>query len=237
MHWFVSNAPRCPVVESWTRQRAEDISISSFAFVLQNSATIPLVRELSIVAVLLLSGAAMAQLAPSSCPSNRPVDDYIAEINAAKSKKKSRTTNPLPDSICVFGWCTGTAKRPPKPNEPQVPAGKPAAGVNQQSASTSPAAIKCDLEMQQVLDAAHDVDVGDTYFQDKNYRAAMFRFQDAAKAKPDDAAIEVRLGRAYEKLKQPVQALLQYEAAAKLSGPEKWVDEARSSASRLQASK
>lgn len=189
--------------------------------------------------MLVLSGMGLAQSAPSPCPSNRPIDDYIAQIHNAQSKKKARNKNPLPDSLCIFGWCKQTAKTPPTLPEPApratVPEGNTNAGEgNAQSSSTSPEAIQCDLEMQQVLDAAHDVDVGDTYFQDKNYRAAMFRYQDADKAKPDDAAIEVRLGRAYEQLKQSDQALAQYQAAAKLPGPEKWVDEARKSAARLQ---
>ena len=155
------------------------------------------------------------------------MDDYIAQIQQSKSKKKARNKNPLPDFACVFGWCKGSPKPAPKSR-----AGTAAEGTKPNS--TNPAAIKCDLEMEQVLDAAHDVDVGDTYFEEKNYRAALFRYQDAAKQKPDDAAIEVRLGRAYEKLDQPEQAAIQYTAAAKLAGPDRWTHEARASLARLQ---
>ena len=178
-------------------------------------------------AVLLVSVASMAQSA--ACPSNRPVDDYITEIHKSHSSRKARNKNPLPDFVCVFGWCKQAPKKPATASEPP-------AGENGQVDSTSPASIKCDLEMQQVLDAAHDVDVGDTYFEEKNFHAALFRYQDALKAKPDDAAILVRLGRAYEKLDQPDEAARQYADAAKLPGPEKWVQEARDSLARLSKS-
>jgi tetratricopeptide (TPR) repeat protein len=88
--------------------------------------------------------------------------------------------------------------------------------------------------MEMAIDAAHNVEVGDFYFTEKNYRAALLRYSDAAQNKPGDPAIHVRLGRVYEKLKQLPQAIDQYNAAQKLAGPEKWSDEARSALVRLQ---
>ena len=88
--------------------------------------------------------------------------------------------------------------------------------------------------MQTALQAAHDVDVGDYYFEDKDYRGALMRYKDALEEKPDDAAIRVRLGRVLEKLNQIPEAIEQYQAAQKLTGPEKWSDEAKSALQRLQ---
>lgn len=184
----------------------------------------------------------LAQAALPACPSNRPVDDFIAEIHKAQSKKKARNKNPLPDFACVFGWCKST-KNPSAGDEPgsRAPAnsgdGASTSSSNGESSSSKPASVACDEAMQRSLDAAHDVDVGDTYLEEKNFRAALYRYQDADKLKPDDAAIEVRLGRAYEKLGQSHEAVQQYVAATKLPGPEKWTQEARESLGRLSKSR
>jgi len=86
---------------------------------------------------------------------------------------------------------------------------------------------KCDEAMEMTLKAAHDVDVGDYSFEAKNYGGALMRYKDAAEEKPGDAAIHVRLGRAFEKLGQLQQAMEQYKAAQELPGPAKWSDEAK----------
>ena len=88
--------------------------------------------------------------------------------------------------------------------------------------------------MEIALAAAHDVEVGDTYFKDQSYDAALQRYKDAAQQKPEDAAIHVRLGRVLEKLNRKPEAMEQYQAAQKLGGPEKWTKEATAALERLQ---
>jgi len=88
--------------------------------------------------------------------------------------------------------------------------------------------------MKMAVEAAHNVEVGDYYFGEKNYSGARMRYNDALEEKPGDLAIHVRLGRVLEKLNQIPQALEHYEAAEKLAGPEKWSDEAKSALRRLQ---
>lgn len=88
--------------------------------------------------------------------------------------------------------------------------------------------------MDLALAAAHNVDVGDFNFKEKNYRGAFMRYRDALEEKPGDAAIHVRLGRVLEKLNELPQAIEHYQAAQKLGGPEKWSHEANSALSRLQ---
>jgi len=87
--------------------------------------------------------------------------------------------------------------------------------------------------MKMAVEAAHNVEVGDYYFGEKNYSGARMRYNDALEEKPGDLAIHVRLGRVLEKLNQIPQALEHYEAAEKLAGPEKWSDEAKSALRRL----
>ncbi len=94
---------------------------------------------------------------------------------------------------------------------------------------------KCEQAMEAALAAVHDVDVGDTNFEKRNYRGALLRYQAAAEEKPKDAAIHVRLGRAFEKLKKPDEARVEYEAAEKLPGPQKWIEEAHQALARLGA--
>ena len=184
------------------------------------------------IGVLVLCAAVLAQTPSASCPSDRPVDEIIAEIQQQQSKKASRNRNPLPDNMCIAGWCRRSAKTPPIIPD-QGPTVAPPA-PNGATSSSKPAMDKCDDAMERTLTAAHDVEVGDYYFAEKNYKAASFRYEDALKNKSEDAAIHVRLGRANEKLKNTARALEAYQAGAKLSGPEKWIEEARSGVARLQ---
>jgi len=92
----------------------------------------------------------------------------------------------------------------------------------------------CDEAMERTLKAAHDVDVGDYSFEANNYRGALMRYKDALEEKPGDAAIHVRLGRVFEKLGQPTQAIEQYKAAQDLAGPAKWSEEAKAAVLRLE---
>ena len=93
---------------------------------------------------------------------------------------------------------------------------------------------KCDEAMEMALKAAHDVEVGDYSFASNNYGGALMRYKDAVEEKPGDAAIHVRLGRAFEKLRQLPQAIEQYKAAQDLAGPAKWSEEAKAAVLRLQ---
>jgi hypothetical protein len=176
----------------------------------------------------------LAQSAPPACPTERPVDEIIAEIHKQQSNKKHRNSNPLPDVICIGGWCRG---RDRKQKPLSVPESAPPAKAPGESDGTSSSRIpvdKCDEAMEMTLKAAHDVDVGDYSYAAKNYGGALMRYKDAAEEKPGDAAIHVRWGRALEKLGQYPQAMEQYKAAQELAGPAKWSDEAKAAILRLQ---
>lgn len=179
----------------------------------------------------------LAQSPPPACPADRPVDEIISEVHAQQSKMKHRNTNPFPDVTCIFGWCRQTSRTPPTIPEP-APQVEPTDNDNgttsdNVSSSRNPQ-VQCDMAMESALDAAHDVDVGDSSFSEKNYRGALMRYQDAAKSKPQDAAIHVRLGRTYEKLKENQKAIEEYTSAAKMPGPKQWIDEADAAVKRLQ---
>lgn len=189
--------------------------------------------------VLFVSASALAQ-SGGSCPAGRPIDDILSEMHKQQSKKYSRNKNPLPDNICIFGWCTQTRRTPPTLPQPAPRADTPASPPSSANAGTSTnstsrtAQDQCLDAMDRAIDAAHNVEVGDYYFEQKNYRAAAMRYQDADSAKPDDAAIHVRLGRALEKLNDLPKAIENYKAAEKIATPEKWAQEAHAALSRLQ---
>ncbi len=208
------------------------------------------VRILYVAAVLILSATMFAQTplqsSASSCPADRPVDDIIAEVQKQQSKKNNRNKNPFPEVSCVFGWCRSSSKTPPTVKEPAPKAESPADGSTSSSRSSAATdkgsgssssrstVSECDNAMDRVLAAAHDVEVGDYYFDQKNYRAALFRYQNAADQKQGDAAIYVRMGRALEKLNELPKATERYRAAEQLGSPERWVQEARQALARLE---
>jgi tetratricopeptide (TPR) repeat protein len=187
-------------------------------------------QKRAIFGVLILGASMTAQSAPAPCPADRPVDEIIAAIQKQQSKKAARNKSPLPDNLCIIGWCRQTAKTPP-----MIPGEAARAEAGTGDASTSkPKLDRCDEAMERTLEAAHDIEVGDFYFEEKNYKAAAMRYKTGLKNKPDDAAIHVRLGRTHEKLKDSTQALEHYQAADRLGTPEKWAQEAREALARLR---
>jgi tetratricopeptide (TPR) repeat protein len=193
-----------------------------------------IVRRLCLSIGLMLPSTVLAQSSPppSPCPSNAPVDEVISEMN---KQKPPRNKSLMPHDVCIWGWC-------PKS---RIPTAK---GKTEQQASTPPQqqdsnssgystskseSDRCLDAMERTLAAAKDVDVGDFNAKNKNYKGALMRYQLALEEKPDDAAIYVRLGRAYEALNDTPHAKESYSAAANLSGPEKWVNEAKDALARL----
>jgi len=165
-----------------------------------------------------------------SCRDERSVDEYLVEINKAK---KQRNKNPLPNSVCIAGWCKGSGEKPdprqlPTSHPPQSPAPSQSgeSSSSKESAEVAPA--------YDPFAAAQSVEVGDYYFSEKKYRAALSRFQEALESKPDDAAIYLRLGRTFDKLGEPTRAFESYDASltADPGGPA--AEEARKAVERLQ---
>lgn len=59
--------------------------------------------------------------------------------------------------------------------------------------------------------AAKDIEVGDFYFKQKNYRAAMDRYREALHYKDNDASATFHLAQCFEKTGQPEEARAAYE--------------------------
>jgi tetratricopeptide (TPR) repeat protein len=189
---------------------------------------------------------AQAQLPPGPCPANFPVDEIMAEVKKEHSKRANRNKNPLPSVGCIFGVCRESGKTPPT-----IPQSASSAGTSSTrgegpspAANTTPGQSTSNSEAEQCYDrmdlaelAAHNVEVGDFQMEQKNYRAALSRYEEASQQKPADAAILVRRGRALEKLNDAPGAVEEYEAAEKLGTPDTWVHEAHASIARLNGKK
>jgi tetratricopeptide (TPR) repeat protein len=189
------------------------------------------------VAVVVVSAAMYSQSTPPPfCPAGRPVDDIIAEAHKEQSAKKHRNGDPSPQVNCSWGWCIDHSTTPPTIPEPaprvEVPSNKDT------SSSATPSenifGETCGTAMKRALEAAHNVEVGDYSFGQRNYNGALMRYQDALEEKPGDVAIHVRLGRVHERLGQLPLAIEAYDTAQKLPRTEKWTDEAKAGLLRLQ---
>ncbi len=188
------------------------------------------------VAIIVVSTAMLAQSPPPPCPADRPVDDIIAEVHKQQSKKKHRVGNPFPQVTCIWGWCLDHSRTPPTVPEPAPTAQIPTVNGESQRVTDSARSSTdaCNDATKAALEAAHDVEVGDYYFEAENYTAALLRYKDALEEKPQDPAIHIRLARVLEKQNQLSDAIQHYKAAQTLGGPSKWSDEAKRSLVRLQ---
>lgn len=82
--------------------------------------------------------------------------------------------------------------------------------------------------------AAKDVEVGDYYFKRRNYKGALERYKDALIYKENDAIATFRLAQTYEKLKEPDEALKQYETYLKILPHGTMAEDAQKSIERLK---
>jgi tetratricopeptide (TPR) repeat protein len=166
--------------------------------------------------------------AVASCGNGHTVDDYLAEKNKLR---KARNKNPFPTDTCVFGWCKDTSKLPPPlpPGEVPVPsAPTSSASTSNESSSKPKEEVVCDP-----YGAAQDVEVGDFYYGDKNYRAALSRYETALQSKPGDPGIFFRLGKTAEKLGDDARAKREYQASIDAAPDGASAKESKNALSRL----
>jgi tetratricopeptide (TPR) repeat protein len=81
--------------------------------------------------------------------------------------------------------------------------------------------------------AAKDIEVGDFYFKDKNYRAAISRYREALEYKPKDAEATYKIAVALEKTKQYGEAAAFYRDYVKIVPDGIYVASAQKALGRL----
>jgi Tfp pilus assembly protein PilF len=89
-------------------------------------------------------------------------------------------------------------------------------------------------DQQREQTAAKDVEVGYYYLNEKNYRAAQSRLQEATEFKPDSAAAWVGLAQAQQKLGETDAARASYEQYLKLNPDQAGADKAKKALASLQ---
>jgi tetratricopeptide (TPR) repeat protein len=83
--------------------------------------------------------------------------------------------------------------------------------------------------------AAKCVEVGDWYYKQGNYRAAMSRYQEALEWKPKDADATYKLAEVQEKSGDPTGALANYQAYLKILPNGPYADKARKGIDRVKS--
>ena len=82
--------------------------------------------------------------------------------------------------------------------------------------------------------ADKDVEVGDYYFKEKNYRGAEGRYRDALLYKPDDAVATYRLAQVFDKTDRPNDARQYYQAYLKILPRGPYASDCHKALERLQ---
>ena len=77
------------------------------------------------------------------------------------------------------------------------------------------------------------MEVGDFYFQQKNYKAAEMRFRDALTYKPDEPVATFKLAQSLDKLGKSDQAAQAYQAYLKAEPAGRFSQQAEESLQRL----
>jgi tetratricopeptide (TPR) repeat protein len=83
--------------------------------------------------------------------------------------------------------------------------------------------------------AVKDDEVGDYYFKEKNYKAALARYQDALDYKQNDAVANFKMAQCYEKLSQPDQAIVHYHEYLKILPEGPFSKQAKKALQKLEA--
>jgi tetratricopeptide (TPR) repeat protein len=83
--------------------------------------------------------------------------------------------------------------------------------------------------------AAKCIEIGDWYFKQENYRAAISRYQEALEWKPKDAEATYKLAEVQEKTGDPTGALANYQAYLKILPNGPFAEKARKGIDRVKS--
>jgi tetratricopeptide (TPR) repeat protein len=216
-----------------------------------------LIRLVGIAALLLATGSPlMAQQSPSSSssssqsettittppppaapkqqqqPPNKPpsTDNDKKESTLGKVKQKADDLIPYCIGIGSIGKCRHDPdqERQARREAAAQALSRQCRDAAEQSQPETPACA--DLRKQ---DAAHDVDVGDTYFGEKSYNAAAMRYRSALQTDPTNATAILHLAQALEKLHRKPEAAAEYQKYLATNPPDAEAKKARAALEKL----
>ncbi len=171
--------------------------------------------------------AAPAQNQP--VPSEQPSSDTTKK--ESKAKKKAKDLIPYCVGIGSAGKC--------RHDEDREEAAKREAAEEDLRRHCREAADQSQPEIQSCAelrkrDAAHDVEVGDTYLDQKSYNPAVMRYRSALQTDPTNATAMLHLAQALEKLGQKDAAYEQYQNYLKTDPSADDAKRARAALERLK---
>lgn len=186
---------------------------------------------LSAIVVLLLS-AAHAQVSvakekpglksepvPRSQPDSAAQPDSQSESDAApriEGRPRNNEESSSRDNIIDLRPPRNDDRRPVRDDDDEV------AGVNE-------------MKPWNPHKAAKSLEVGEYYFKEKNYKAAISRYREALEYKPRDAQATYRLGEALERTGQFDEALQRYEEYLKILKGGPFAEECKKGIERIKA--
>jgi len=179
---------------------------------------------------LLLGASALAQQSPSdqSPPQSPPQNQAPPRSDQGKSdQEKSRERSAEAGESSSRDTRIDTS--PPKDDAKN----HPASGLPENPEGASDVQ---ELHPWNPYRALKDDEVGDFYFKQKAYKAALARYQDALIYKNNDAVANFRMAQCYEKLDQPEQAIPHYQEYLKILPQGPFAKEARKALAKLGAS-
>ena len=213
---------------------------------------------LVLAALLGIPAAAQAGQDPAPPPpatqDNAPPQQDPSTAQQPKKGKASRLKDKF-SSGCVAGiGCWGDKQKPDSDPGPAPPQSAPAPAASQHPASessskdtqvdlgppTGPAAKPAGSDTVQEMTpwdphrAAKDIEVGNLYKKQGNYRAAISRFRDALDYKANDAEATFRMAESLEKLGEVEDSAAYYESYLKILPRGEYAAAARAALARLR---
>lgn len=185
-----------------------------------------MLKPLILAGVLCLGGAVAAQPQTSNEQTSNPQapdqqqPSSVQEQSASQSGESSSKDSDIDIS-------------PPPNDAKDHPDSAAAVGEAEEEVGANSAPVE-EFHQWNPHKAAKDVEVGDFYFKQKNYRAALSRYQEALLYKPNDAVANFRTAQCFEKLNSPHDAVEHYEAYLKTLPHGPFSNEAQKALTKLQ---
>jgi tetratricopeptide (TPR) repeat protein len=173
------------------------------------------------VAVLVLAGACLAQSQDSGPTTVGPTVPKKTKPAATSSPKPAPVDSAPEDSADPeqeprgIGYHDGI-ETAPDPGTPGVSSSKDTKVNIAPPAGTAPDPDVQEMKPYDPHKADKNVEIGDYYFKQGNYRAAESRYREALEWKPGDAIATFKMGEVMEKIGNLVQARQNYQAYLKI---------------------
>jgi tetratricopeptide (TPR) repeat protein len=170
-------------------------------------------RFLTPLAVLVFAGVALAQVQQLPSDGNAPAKNQAPPRSQEDQTTPQQTSK---ESSRDTGFSSSkNTQIDISPPEDDAKA-HPDSGAAIMDANSDESADVQEMRPWDPHRAAKSIEVGDYYFKQKNYRAALDRYKEALEYKPNDAAANFHMAQCYEKLNDSDQAAKHFQEYLKI---------------------